>query len=129
MDTGALADLTQTVLASAAFEVARRVLCDDDGADNAVVLGVSCVVASDGCDAQAWHVDGGHVDGAKHLRAHCLNIFVPLVDVSQGGGTEFRPASHFLTRNLQKQMLIARARKTRPGRVRSGPAFAHYCFS
>mmetsp|Transcript_25988 Transcript_25988/g.78009 ORF Transcript_25988/g.78009 Transcript_25988/m.78009 type:complete len:142 (+) Transcript_25988:2-427(+) len=61
---------------------------------------------------RSWHVDGGHLDPAKHAPPHCLNIFVPLVDVRGGGGTEFKPGSHRLTRDLAKQMLLARVRKT-----------------
>ena len=70
------------------------------------------VIAERDCAAQAWHVDGAHLSPAEHLSPHVLNIFVPLVDVTLGGGTEIKPGSHFLTRNLAKQMLLARIKKT-----------------
>ena len=39
-------------------------------------------------------------------------MFLPLVDVSRGGGTEFRPGSHYLTRDLKRMMLVAKIKKT-----------------
>ncbi|EKX45508.1 hypothetical protein GUITHDRAFT_71319, partial [Guillardia theta CCMP2712] len=58
-----------------------------------------------GCSEQAWHADGEHLFASKDhplLPLHCLNVFVPLVDiVSRGvranGGTEFCLGSHRLT--------------------------------
>ena len=76
------------------------------------VLGCSVVIADEDCAAQAWHVDGAHMSPSSHALPHVLNIFVPLVDVTKGGGTEIKPGSHFLTRNLAKQMLLARIKKT-----------------
>lgn len=74
---------------------------------------VSLVVASPSATDQGWHADGGHTNIQKHMPCHCLNIFLPLVDVSmENGPTELRPASHYITRNLAPMMLAARARKT-----------------
>ena len=104
---GALARLRRIVEASAAGAAARAAL-----GDGSVVIGCSVVVADADCAAQTWHVDGGHVNGDAHETVHCVNIFVPLVDVRRGGGTEFRPASHFLTRDLKRMMLLAKIKKT-----------------
>ena len=58
--------------------------------------------------AQAWHVDGPHLSADKYLPCHCLNIFIPLVDMTtELGPTELRPASQFLTRDLNKLYLTA----------------------
>ena len=77
------------------------------------LLHVSIVVASPLALEQKWHVDGGHVDLQHHLPCHCINIFIPLVDIhSENGPTELRPASHFLTRNLTPMLLAAKAKKT-----------------
>ena len=53
---------------------------------------------------QNAHMDGGHLFQEthgweqEHAPAHCVNIFVPLVDVDeQNGPTEFWPGSHVLT--------------------------------
>lgn len=53
-----------------------------------------------GAADQPWHTDGEHLFGPEvpTLPAHCLNVFLPLVDVNaDNGGTEFCPGSHFLT--------------------------------
>ena len=80
-----------------------------------------CLFSLPGAKEQLWHIDGehlftseaafslsgrqeveffrndGHVDSI--LPAHCLNIFVPLVDMeSDNGGTEFCLGSHFHTK-------------------------------
>ena len=101
------AALRRIVEASRAHAVAVAALGGE-----AVVLGCSCVVAEAACAAQAWHVDGGHLDAARHAAPHCVNVFLPLVDVSRGGGTEFRPGSHYLTRDLKRMMLVAKIKKT-----------------
>ena len=45
---------------------------------------------------QAWHQDGGHLfEEGEHLPCHCLNVFVPLVDITeQNGPTQFVLGSH-----------------------------------
>uniref|UniRef100_A0A6S7ZC74 Phytanoyl-CoA dioxygenase n=1 Tax=Aplanochytrium stocchinoi TaxID=215587 RepID=A0A6S7ZC74_9STRA len=59
-----------------------------------------------------WHQDGRHLSSARHLRAHAMNIFVALGDITEDmGPTELRPASHFLTRQLAKMMLMAKFQK------------------
>ena len=35
-----------------------------------------------GSFAQPWHQDGPHLSERTHLGAHCLNVFVPLVDLT-----------------------------------------------
>ena len=107
LDREPLLNLRRRVEKSSAFETARRILRDEIR-----ILGCSVVIAEQDCAAQAWHVDGAHLSPTEHKPAHVLNIFVPLVDVTRGGGTEIKPGSHFLTRNLAKQMLLARIKKT-----------------
>ena len=106
LDREPLLNLRRRVEKSSAFEAARRILRDEIR-----ILGCSVVIAEQDCAAQAWHVDGAHLSPTEHKPAHVLNIFVPLVDVTRGGGTEIKPGSHFLTRNLAKQMLLARIKK------------------
>ena len=73
----------------------------------------SLVLAMPGSNEQSWHVDGGHVDLQKHQSSHCLNIFIPLIDLThEMGPTELRPGTHYHTRNLVPMMLAAKARKT-----------------
>ena len=80
-----------------------------------------CLFSLPGAKEQLWHIDGEHLytsekefqlSGDKNvdffledggvksiLPAHCLNIFIPLVDVeSNNGGTEFCLGSHFNTK-------------------------------
>ena len=99
--------LKETLLARLPFRVAKASL----GADVAVCA-TSVVIADESCAAQTWHVDGAHLSLANHEPCHCLNIFFPLVDLTKSSGTELRPGSHFLTRNMAKQLLLAKAKKT-----------------
>lgn len=74
---------------------------------------LSLLVATPDSVDQGWHADGGHVSLHEHLPCHCFNVFIPLQDIPlEMGPTEFRPGSHFLTRNLGPMMLAARCRKT-----------------
>ena len=74
---------------------------------------VTFITSRPGSVDQSWHADGGHLSLSEHLPCHCMNIFLPLVDVTQEmGPTELRPQSHYLTRNLAPMMLAARCRKT-----------------
>lgn len=62
------------------------------------------VVALPGAGEMPWHVDGAHLfpELPVHLPAHALNVFVPLVDITDElGPTEFCPGSHFLTRDTR----------------------------
>jgi len=44
-----------------------------------------------------WHSDGAHLSSKTHLAPHCLNVFVPLVDITAlNGGTEMQPGTHAL---------------------------------
>jgi hypothetical protein len=46
-------------------------------------------------DAQLWHRDGPSVFSVEHHPTHCINVFVPLVDVSsRNGTTEFIAGTH-----------------------------------
>lgn len=64
-----------------------------------VGMSVSLITSAAGAKEQAWHSDGEHLNMEKHELVHCLNVFVPLVDVpEERGPTEFFPASHFVTR-------------------------------
>jgi hypothetical protein len=74
---------------------------------------ISLVLALPGSKEQSWHADGGHVDLQHHQPCHCLNIFIPLLDLTSDlGPTELRPGTHVHTRNLAPMMLAAKARKT-----------------
>jgi len=80
-----------------------------------------CLMSLPGAKEQLWHIDGEHLFSSEEnfkcngnenveffkqkneidsiLPAHCLNIFIPLVDVeSNNGGTEFCVGSHFHTK-------------------------------
>ena len=80
-----------------------------------------CLFSLPGAKEQLWHIDGEHLFTSEEsfelsgkqdveffhdagqvrsiLPAHCLNIFIPLVDVeSNNGGTEFCLGSHFNTK-------------------------------
>lgn len=72
----------------------------------------SLVISYPGSPDQSWHADGGHVNVDEHLPCHCLNVFIPLMDITmEMGPTELRPGTHYHTRNLVPMMLAARARK------------------
>ena len=72
----------------------------------------SLLISFPGAEGQQWHVDGDHLVKREHAPAHAINAFVALGDITiDMGPTELRPASHFLTRNLFKMMMLARARK------------------
>ncbi len=68
------------------------------------ILGPDCVLVFAGCvwsdpgSAEgAWHADGRHLfpGSADHDPCHCLNVFVPLVDIDdECGPTVFLPGSH-----------------------------------
>lgn len=58
-------------------------------------LSTSCVLSLPGSDAQQWHSDGQHMNGSLYLPPHCLNVFVPLCDITpEIGPTEFSPGTH-----------------------------------
>jgi hypothetical protein len=76
--------------------------------DDATVINKSLLISLPGAEDQAWHTDGPHVNVVKYMPCHCLNVFVPLVDVDMTNGpTEFRPESQVITRDLSKQFLAA----------------------
>jgi hypothetical protein len=84
-----------------------------EGWDDLRISNLSLIVSTPGSLQQSWHADGGHLSLTEHLSCHCMNIFIPLVEVTEvNGPTEFRPGTHFHTRNLTKMMLAAKARKT-----------------
>lgn len=60
------------------------------------------VVSQPNAIEQFWHIDGEHLylDHAHHLPAHCINIFIPLIDITpENGPTELCLGSHFLTKS------------------------------
>jgi len=72
------------------------------------IINKSLVVSMPGSMAQSWHQDGPHMSSEEHLSCHCLNVFLPLVTMTPSlGPTEFRPNSHYLTRDLKKMFLAA----------------------
>ena len=63
------------------------------------------VVALPEAQEQSWHIDGDHLfpTSIPHLPPHCINVFIPLVDVTEANGpTEFCPGSHPLTNGIPK---------------------------
>ena len=74
------------------------------------------VIANPGAAPQQPHMDGSHLFQATHgyeqvqAPMHCLNVFLPLVDVTaENGPTEFWPGSH----------VLANARKAYAGQMPS----------
>ena len=73
--------------------------------DDCIDLFQGAVIAQPGAADQQPHMDGGHLYQGTHgyeqaqNPAHCINAFVPLVDVTEESGpTEFWPGSHVLER-------------------------------
>jgi len=85
-----------------------------------------CLMSLPGAKEQLWHVDGEHLytsepdlacygstdkdnffkDNSAILPAHCLNVFVPLVDVEgRNGGTEFCLGSHFHSKFMAEDIV------------------------
>lgn len=86
---------------------------DDKHHDGIHLASFSFVLSTPGSPDQAWHADGGHLSSTHHLPCHCLNVFVPLVDVPlELGPTQFRPGTQVHTRRLGPMLLAAQARKT-----------------
>ena len=101
------------------LQLVRALLSDEkdtgneDDAEPFYLGNASIVIATPGSENQCWHADGGHINLQSHERCHCLNVFIPLVDVALPlGPTEIRPGSHVVTRNLAPMMLAAKARGT-----------------
>jgi hypothetical protein len=68
------------------------------------LLLVGAVVALPGAQEQAWHTDSAHLfpETGLMLPPHCLNVFVPLVDLHrESGPTELCLGSHVLTKSLK----------------------------
>ena len=64
---------------------------------------LGAVVARPGAQEQAWHADGAHLflERTPHLPPHCLNVFIPLIDLTLDvGPTELCLGSHRLTAKL-----------------------------
>ena len=81
--------------------------------DEAKVINTSLVVSLPGTQEQAWHCDGPHVSLTEHLPCHCLNVFIPLIDITMDcGPTAFRPESHMMTRDLTKMFFQSVIKKT-----------------
>ena len=77
------------------------------------VLNISLVLSLPGATNQSWHSDGPHLSVTTDLPCHCLNIFIPLIDVDMvNGPTSFRPESHLYTRDLSRLYMKAFAKKT-----------------
>lgn len=89
-------------------EIVRRLL----GTQELNIANQSCVVSLSNTVDQKWHSDGPHLSLSEYQPCHCLNVFIPLVDITlENGPTEFRVGSHRYTNNLAKGMLLAFARK------------------
>lgn len=60
-------------------------------------MSASCVLSLPGSPGQQWHSDGDHMSDLHHLPTHCLNVFIPLCDLTPAlGPTEFVPKSHIM---------------------------------
>mmetsp|Transcript_25507 Transcript_25507/g.33328 ORF Transcript_25507/g.33328 Transcript_25507/m.33328 type:complete len:264 (-) Transcript_25507:422-1213(-) len=107
-DAGPLADLAHSIITESSVSAfLSQVL----GKGHRLIH-QDVVIALPEAKEQQWHTDGSHLSQTVHLPCHCLNLFVPLVDLTESNGaTELRPASHFLTRNLKKLWLAAYAKK------------------
>ncbi|CEM00963.1 unnamed protein product [Vitrella brassicaformis CCMP3155] len=58
---------------------------------------VGCMLSLPKSADQSIHTDGPHLSEEEHLRAHCVNVFVPLEDITKSiGPTELHPRSQFL---------------------------------
>ena len=100
-----------------------RPLLDKIIGDDYVDLFQGAVIAEPGAVEQQPHMDGSHLFQTTHgyeqnqNPPHCLNVFVPLVDVTEDNGpTEFWPGSHILK---QSKFTFA---KMRLGTARDIPA-------
>ena len=65
--------------------------------EDAKCIHTGCMLSFPGSTTQQYHSDGDHESYARHKPVHCLNVFVPLVDLEmERGPTEFIPTSHKL---------------------------------
>lgn len=79
------------------------------------------LVSFPGSTEQQWHVDGDHLSRERHLPCHAMNVFIALDEITQEmGPTELRPASQFLTRDLKRQLLLAKIKKRLHSTVQPG---------
>ena len=85
-------------------------------------LFAGCVLARPGAADQQAHLDGAHLFHATHRTgspacpAHCINVFVPLVDVTdENGPTEFWLGSHTDPSRAREILQAAVAGKEVPG--------------
>lgn len=62
----------------------------------------SMVISAPGSHSQKFHVDTTHLHNDTHWPAHVMNVFIPLVNITDPdfGPTELIPQSHFETRLL-----------------------------
>jgi len=93
-------NLLQTGPGKRLIQVAKDILRrEEEGDDDIYTCNISVVVAEPGAAEQKWHADGGHLSVWKHLPCHCLNIFLPLVDITEElGPTELRPGESSVQR-------------------------------
>lgn len=85
---------------------------------NELHLHYSLIMATPKSQEQRWHTDSAHLSLEEHLPPHCLNMFVPLVDVSKyRGPTEILTASHFQTRQASMPYKI----QIEPGKPQVAP--------
>ncbi len=65
--------------------------------DDCRVVHSGVMLSLPGSANQPYHMDGPHLNQKKHLPPHCINVFLPLVDLTPAiGPTQFVPTSHIL---------------------------------
>jgi len=74
--------------------------------DDCVLRHAGCMLSYPGSENQHWHSDGPHIDQTQFVTAHCLNVFVPLVELKKNNGpTQFIPTSHRNWDTTEKSMI------------------------
>ncbi|KAG7374026.1 phytanoyl-CoA dioxygenase family protein [Nitzschia inconspicua] len=92
-------------------------------------MSYSLIVSTPGASHQSWHTDSEHLSMEEHLPCHCLNVFIPLVNVSPRlGPTEIIPGSHFMTRQpTPYQIPVDPANPARAPTLKLGDAIVFDC--
>jgi hypothetical protein len=121
MDEGIFGNAGDGRLARALAETWLKPFLDATMGDYWRLMRQALLVSFPGSAEQQWHVDGDHLSRERHLPCHAMNIFIALDEITQEmGPTELRPASHFLTRDLKRQLMLAKIKKRLHSTVQPG---------